>query len=90
MVKREFRIGKALFKDARGAAQLVNLCSKLKSRIVLVIEGDYIDCRSILGLLQLRLFSGERFVVQCSGDDESEALALLVDFFVSGGNSPAN
>ncbi len=57
MVKQEFRIGKALFKDARGAAQLVNLCSKLRSRILLVVEGDYIDCRSILGLLQIRSFS---------------------------------
>lgn len=87
MVKQEFRVGKALFKDARGAAQLVNLCSKLRSRILLVVEGDYIDCRSILGLLQLRLFSGERFVVQCSGEDETEALALLVEFFAGSGNT---
>lgn len=86
MVKQEFRINKALFKDARGAAQLVNLCSKLKSRIVLVVEGDYIDCRSILGLLQLRLFAGERFWVQCSGDDESDALKQLVEFFTNSGN----
>lgn len=86
MVKQEFRIGKALFKDARGAAQLVNLCSRLKSRIVLVVQGDYIDCRSILGLLQMRLFSGERFIVQCSGEDELEAMALLTEFFHAGGN----
>ncbi len=87
MVKQEFRVGKALFRDARGAAQLVNLCSKMRSRILLVVEGDYIDCRSILGLLQLKLFSGERFVVQCSGEDEAEALAQLVDFFVGSGHS---
>lgn len=87
MVKQEFRIGKALFKDARGAAQLVNLCSKMRSRILLVVEGDYIDCRSILGLLQLKLFSGERFVVQCSGDDEAEALAQLIEFFAGSGNN---
>lgn len=87
MVKQEFRVGKALFKDARGAAQLVNLCSKMRSRILLVVEGDYIDCRSILGLLQLKLFSGERFVVQCSGEDEVEALAQLVDFFAGSGHT---
>ncbi len=87
MVKQEFRVGKALFKDARGAAQLVNLCSKLRSRIVLVVQGDYIDCRSILGLLQIKLFAGERFAVQCSGEDEAEALSLLIEFFASSGNS---
>ncbi len=89
MIKQEFRVGKALFKDAREAARLVNLCSKLSSRIVLVVEGDYIDCRSILGLLQLKLFAGERFVVQCSGTDESEALESLVELFRQSGNTAA-
>ncbi len=85
MVEREVEIVNRLGLHARAAAKLVQTASAYRSRVLLRLDGQEVDAKSILGLMLLAAAQGTRLAVVCDGADEREALtavaALIADRF---------
>ena len=82
MVERQVRIVNRLGLHARAAAKLVHTASSFGCDVLLVRDGEEVDAKSILGLLQLGACQGTDLAVSCSGSDESaavQAVAELID-----------
>lgn len=88
MIEQEVEIVNRLGLHARAAAKLVHLASGYRSQVMLAMNGEVVDAKSILGILLLAAGKGSRIVVQCDGDDEQEAMAavtgLIADRFDEG------
>lgn len=81
MLEREIDVVNRLGLHARAAAKLVHLASGFRSAVTLVVEGEEVDAKSILGILLLAASQGTRVVVRCDGDDESDAMAAIERLF---------
>lgn len=79
MVERDLKITNRLGLHARAAAKLVHLAGSFESDVTLVRDGDEIDAKSILGLLQLGAAKGSDVKVRCVGDDEEAALTSIAE-----------
>ncbi len=79
MLAQEIVIVNALGLHARAAARFVQVASRFTSRIVISRDGRTADGKSILGLLTLVAAQGTRLTISADGDDEREALRVLVD-----------
>ncbi|MCG8458208.1 MAG: HPr family phosphocarrier protein [Holophagales bacterium] len=79
MVERELEIVNRLGLHARAAAKLVHTAARFSSEITIHKDGDRVDAKSILGLLQLGAARGTSIVVSCEGDDEADAMESMVD-----------
>lgn len=77
MVEREVEIVNRLGLHARAAAKLVQTASAFRSRVLLRMDGEEVDAKSILGLLLLAAAQGTRLAVVCDGPDEEEAMAAV-------------
>lgn len=73
MVERKLEIINRLGLHARAAAKLVHTAAGFSSEITLEKDGDRVDAKSILGLLQLGAAQGTEVIIRCSGEDEAEA-----------------
>lgn len=62
---------------ARAAAKLVQTAGRFDSRVSLVMDGDEVDAKSILGILLLAAAQGSSVVVRCEGEDEDEAMEAV-------------
>lgn len=62
---------------ARAAAKLVQTAGRFDSRVSLVMDGDEVDAKSILGILLLAAAQGSSVVVRCEGDDEDQAMEAV-------------
>ena len=82
MIEREIEIINRLGLHARAAAKLVHLAGGFQSRVRLVLAGDEVDAKSILGILMLGAAQGTRVVVRCEGEDEAEALEAIDALFM--------
>lgn len=81
MVARDIEIVNQLGLHARAAAKLVHTASRFESDVVLDRDGDEIDAKSILGILQLGAAQGTRLALRCEGSDEEEALEAVTSLF---------
>ena len=63
---------------ARAAAKLVHTAARFSSDITVCREGDEVDAKSILGLLQLGAAEGTEIRVRAEGGDEAEALDSVI------------
>ena len=79
MVERDLKITNRLGLHARAAAKLVHLAGSFDAEVTLLRDGDEVDAKSILGLLQLGAAQGSDFTVRCAGRDESDALIKITD-----------
>jgi phosphocarrier protein len=77
VVDREVEIVNRLGLHARAAAKLVQAASAFESRVLLRLDGQEVDAKSILGLMLLAAAQGTRLHVVCDGADEEEALAAV-------------
>ena len=75
---------------ARPADQLVRLSSKFQSDIVLEKNGERIDCKSILSILTLGAVPGTELLLKIDGNDASQAMDSITEFFASGFEEPAD
>lgn len=81
MVESKLEIVNRLGLHARAAAKLVHTAGGFASQVTLVKDGDEVDAKSILGILQLGAAQGSEVSIRCEGGDEVEALeavALLI------------
>jgi phosphocarrier protein len=77
LTEREVEIVNRLGLHARAAAKLVQTAGRFDSRVSLVMNGDEVDAKSILGILLLAAAQGSSVVVRCEGEDEDEALEAV-------------
>jgi len=64
---------------ARAASRLVQLAAKYKSKILLSRDGQQSDGKSILGVLVLAAHQGSMLTITIDGEDEQEAMNMLLD-----------
>lgn len=79
MVEKKTEINNRLGLHARAAAKLVHLAGRFESDVILEKDGDQVDAKSILGLLQLGAAKGSSVKVRCEGADEGDALESVID-----------
>ena len=78
MVERDLKITNRLGLHARAAAKLVHLAGEFQSDVTLLKDGDEVDAKSILGLLQLGAAQGSDVTIRCVGNDEGQALTSII------------
>ena len=81
MVQRDLAVTNRLGLHARAAAKLVHCAGLFSSRILLAMDGEEVDAKSILGILLLAAAQGSEVTVSCEGADEQEAMEAIVDLF---------
>lgn len=77
MVERQIRIRNRLGLHARAAAKLVHVASSFRCDVRVSKDGDTVDAKSILGILQLGAAQGMEIAISCEGQDEEDALAAV-------------
>lgn len=81
MLEREIDVVNRLGLHARAAAKLVHLAGGYRSGVSLVVDGEEVDAKSILGILLLAAAQGTRVVVRCDGEDEAAAMSAIEALF---------
>lgn len=84
MIEQALKIKNRYGLHARPAAKLVHVASNYSSDVLLKVNGEEVDAKSILGVLQLGAAEGTPIQVICDGDDESDALTAIKDLIDSG------
>ncbi len=79
MQTREIEITNKKGLHARAASKLVQLAAKYKSKIQLSRDSQQSDGKSILGVLVLAAHQGCLLTITTDGDDEQEAMDVLLD-----------
>jgi phosphocarrier protein HPr len=79
MITKDVEITNKKGLHARAASKLVQLATKYKSKILLSRDGQQSDGKSILGVLVLAAHQGSLLTITTEGEDESEAMDVLVD-----------
>ena len=72
----------------RPARELVELASQFESKIELGLNGEVVDCKSILSLITLGAGQGTELALTAQGDDAEVALQSIHDLFEAGFNEP--
>ena len=85
MMKQAFQVVSENGIHARPATRLVNLAMTFESDINLCREQTCINLKSIMGLMSLGVYQGEKVIIHCEGDDEAKALEALTDFMIQEG-----
>ena len=77
MKKKRFKITSQYGVHARPATTLVNTCMLYDSEIMLSNLKKVVDCRSIMGVMSLGIYSGATIEISCDGEDEEEAMDAI-------------
>lgn len=83
MIESKLEIVNRLGLHARAAAKLVHTAGAFDSQVTLVKDGEEVDAKSILGLLQLGAPQGSEISVRCDGGDEQEALDAVSELIAN-------
>lgn len=68
----------------RPAQVFVNEMGKFKSDVIILCSGKTINAKSIMNLMAACIKQGCEIEIQCSGEQENEALARAVELVDSG------
>lgn len=79
MIVKKFKITNESGVHARPATSLVNLCMRFDSDIVLEALKKEVDCKSIMGVMSLGIYSGTVVTITVDGTDEEEAMKAITD-----------
>ena len=79
MIESKLEIVNRLGLHARAAAKLVHTAGAFSSEVTLVKDGEEVDAKSILGILQLGAPMGSEIFVRCDGGDEAAALQAVTE-----------
>lgn len=78
MAKTQLTIINKLGLHARAAAKLVSTATCFGSRISLTANGQCVDGKSIMAVMMLAAAKGTELELECTGNDEQEALNAIV------------
>ncbi|HBN53684.1 HPr family phosphocarrier protein [Stenotrophomonas sp. MYb238] len=81
MLERELTVSNRLGLHARATAKLVQLLSGFRANATLVAKGREVNAKSIMGVMLLAAGQGTPVTVRVQGEDETEAMAAVVDLF---------
>lgn len=84
MIEHQLKIKNRYGLHARPAAKLVHIASRYMSDVLLLVNGEEVDAKSILGVLQLGAAEGTPIRVVCDGEDEGDALTAIKELIDSG------
>ena len=62
------------------ATMFVQVASKFKSRIYVLMDNKKVNAKSIMGMLTLGMVEGEEVVIPAEGEDEAEAIEEIGRF----------
>ncbi|MCB1829821.1 MAG: HPr family phosphocarrier protein [Chromatiaceae bacterium] len=77
MINREIKIINKLGLHARAAAKFVTLASQYSSDVKLVLKGQSINGKSIMGVMMLAASQGTELTLITDGEDEANAMDAL-------------
>jgi phosphocarrier protein len=77
MISRQIKIINRLGLHARAAAKFVTLASQFSSNVQLVLRGQNINGKSIMGVMMLAASQGTELTLITDGEDESGAIEAL-------------
>ena len=77
----EFTVAFAEGLHARPASELVRICQKAKSNILLTKDDMTADPKSILGIMALGAAKDSTVKVEVDGEDENEIFESIKNFF---------
>ena len=83
MIKQEITIQIPEGLEARPVALLVQVASQYGSEIYVESENKKVNAKSIMGMMTLGLYTGEKVLVSVNGEDEEEAIANIEKFLSS-------
>jgi phosphocarrier protein HPr len=83
MIEREVEIVNRLGLHARAAAKLVHTAGGFRSQITLVMNGEEVDAKSILGILLMAAAQGSRLTLRAEGQDEKGALEAVIQLIAN-------
>lgn len=69
---------------ARPAAKFVQKANKYESEIEIEFGGNIVNGKSIIGIMSLGAFPGEKITVIANGTDENDAVKDLINFLQKG------
>jgi catabolite repression HPr-like protein len=82
MVKRTVTVRREAGLEARPIAMLVQKASQFSSRVYIEVGTKSINAKSIMGMMSLRVGSGDEVVVVTEGNDE-EAAAKELELYLA-------
>jgi len=82
MVERSITVDS--FLEPSSVALLVQVASKYKSRLSLVVEEKTANAKSIMGIISLNVQEGQTLTIVADGADAAEAIPALERFFSKG------
>jgi len=71
----------------RAAAQLVRLAQSFRSHILVRLDSQVADARSIMSIMILAASLGSALDIEASGDDEHEAIRAVEAYFDGGAHN---
>ncbi|MCB1852024.1 MAG: HPr family phosphocarrier protein [Gammaproteobacteria bacterium] len=77
MIERDIQIINKLGLHARAAAKFVTLASQYRSKVELILKGQRINGKSIMGVMMLAASQGSELILVTEGEDEVAAIDAL-------------
>ena len=68
--------------DARSVAEMVQLASKYKSSMYILVENSRVNAKSIMGMMTLNLEHGKEVTLEAEGEDEGNALSDMTGYLL--------
>lgn len=84
MISKSFKLSNDDGLNIQNAQVLVNAMSKYISSVIISLNGDEVNAKSIISLMVAKIESGTELIVECSGRDEKEAMAEVSRLFENG------
>lgn len=79
LIENEFTIQNKLGLHARSAAQLAKIANRFSCEVKVARNSNFVNGKSIMGLLTLAAAKGSKIRVTCEGDDAKEAMQAIGD-----------
>ncbi|HEY5219941.1 MAG TPA: HPr family phosphocarrier protein [Gemmatimonadaceae bacterium] len=88
MVERTVTIVNKVGLHARPAAQIVKLCSRYTSEIMIIRDDLEVNAKSIMGVMMLAAECGAQIVLRADGPDADQAIDALAALIADGFGEP--
>ena len=83
MFEHKIRINNKTGLHARPASELVELANKFESDVLLLVDDEEVDAKSIIDVLSSGIDCGTEVVLQIEGSDEAEAGKKVSDYLLN-------
>lgn len=68
---------------ARPATKIVNIAMGFKSEVFMVAQEKKVNLKSIMGVMSLGIYKGEKISIIAEGDDQFDAINKIGEFLIS-------